>query len=101
MSIRPKIDEIDVKILKALLKDPRTSFAEIAEDCGMSTNAIRMRFKQLKEEGVIQGAIMQLNPKSLGYDCIAYLRIQAHINEEANVRDFLKKIPCIFGLANK
>jgi DNA-binding Lrp family transcriptional regulator len=28
-----KIDEIDVKILKTLLKDARTSFADIARNC--------------------------------------------------------------------
>lgn len=101
MNTRPKIDEIDVKILKALLKDPRTSFTEIAKDCRMSTNAIRIRFKQLKEGGVIKGAIMQVNPKSLGFNCIAYLKIQTDINEEAKVRDFLEKTPCIIWVSQQ
>jgi DNA-binding Lrp family transcriptional regulator len=95
MSTRPKIDEVDVRILKILLNDVRTSFAEIAKDCGMSTNAIRMRFKRLKKDGVINGAIMQVNPKSLGYDCIALLTIQADANEEKSVYDFVEKIPGI------
>lgn len=95
MSVRPKIDEADVRILKILLKDPRTSFAEIAKDCEMSTNAIRMRFKRLKEVGVIKGAIMQVNPRSLGYDCIAFLGIQADANKETKVYDFLEKTPNI------
>ena len=93
LSARPKIDEVDVRILSALLKDSRTSFAEIAKDCEMSTNAIRMRLMRLKEAGIIKGAIMQVNPKSLGYDCIAHLMIQADINGETSVYDFLKKIP--------
>lgn len=95
MSVRPKIDEIDVRILRILLKDPRTRFAEIARDCKMTTNAIRMRFKRLKETGVIKGAIMQVNPKSLGYNCIAFLGIQADANNETSVYDFLEKIPSI------
>ena len=92
---RPKIDEVDVKILKALLNDARTSFAEIAKDCGMSSNAIRMRFKRLKKDGVIKGAITQVNPKSFGYDCIALLNIQVDVNEETSVYDFVNKIPDI------
>ena len=95
MSARPKIDEVDVRILKTLLNDVRTSFAEIAKDCGMSTNAIRIRFKRLKKDGVIKGSIMQVNPKSLGYDCIALLNIQADANEETSVYDFIDKIPGI------
>jgi Lrp/AsnC family transcriptional regulator for asnA, asnC and gidA len=97
LNTQPKIDEVDVRILKALLKDPRTSFADIAKDCEMSANAIRMRFKRLKKEGVIKGAIMQVNPKSLGYDCICHLGIQVDVNEEANVLEFLEKTPCIIG----
>lgn len=97
MNVRPKIDEIDVRILKILLNDPRTSFTEIAKDCGMSTNTIRMRHKRLKETGVITGAKMQINPKSLGYNCIAILNIQADANEETSVYEFMNKIPNIIN----
>jgi Lrp/AsnC family transcriptional regulator for asnA, asnC and gidA len=95
LQIRPKIDEIDIRILKILLNDPRTSFAEIAKDCRMSTNTIRMRHKRLKETGVITGATMQINPKSLGFNCIAILNIQADANEEKSVYEFVNKIPNI------
>jgi Lrp/AsnC family transcriptional regulator for asnA, asnC and gidA len=95
LNSQPKIDKVDVKILKALLQDPRTSFAQIAKDCERSTNAIRMRFKRLNKDGVITGAIMQVNPKSLGYDCVAQLGIQADVNEEINVLEFLEKIPSV------
>ncbi|MBN2236284.1 MAG: Lrp/AsnC family transcriptional regulator [Bacteroidales bacterium] len=97
MSVRPKIDEIDVRILRILLNDPRTSFAEIAKYCGMSANTIRMRHKRLKETGVITGAIMQVTPKSLGYNCIALLSIQANANEETSVYEFVKNIPNIIN----
>jgi DNA-binding Lrp family transcriptional regulator len=95
LSARPKIDEVDVKILKTLLNDVRASFTEIARDCGMTSNAIRMRFKRLKKDGVIKGSIMQVNPKSLGYDCIAILSIQTDANEETSIYDFMEKIPGI------
>jgi Lrp/AsnC family transcriptional regulator for asnA, asnC and gidA len=93
LNARPKIDEIDIRILKTLLDDPRTSFADIARDCGMSTSTIRMRFKRLKKNGIITGAITQVNPKILGYNCIALLSIQAAANEEKSVYNFVAKIP--------
>jgi Lrp/AsnC family transcriptional regulator for asnA, asnC and gidA len=93
LDVQLKIDEIDIRILKTLLNDPRTSFAEIARDCRMSTSTIRMRYKRLKKNGIITGAIAQMNPKILGYDCIALLSIQADANEEKSVYNFVEKIP--------
>jgi DNA-binding Lrp family transcriptional regulator len=98
LTIRPKIDEIDIRILRILLNDARTSFAEIAKNCGMSTNTIRMRVNRLKKDGVITGAVMPVNPKSLGYNCIGILRIQADANKEKSVYDFMVKIPEIIHI---
>ncbi len=88
-----KIDEVDAKILTSLLKNARTSFSEIAKDCGMSSNAIRMRFNRLEKNGIINGSITQVNPKKLGYNCVALLMIKAEANQETKVYDFVKKIP--------
>jgi len=90
---RPTIDEVDVKMLKTLLKNARTSFSEIAKDCGMSSNAIRIRFKRLEKSGIINGSITQVNPKKLGYNCIALLMIKAEANAENKVSNFVCKIP--------
>ena len=98
MSFRPKIDEIDVKIMRALLKDPRISFCDIAKECDISSNSIRLRFERLKEEGVITGAITQVNPKSLGYNCIADIGIQTYAQEKVNILEFLKNIPGILWI---
>ncbi len=88
-----EIDEVDAKILKTLLKNARTSFSEIARDCGMSSNAIRIRFNRLEKNGIVNGSITQINPKKLGYNCVALLMIKAEANEEIKVYEFVKKIP--------
>lgn len=92
-----KIDEVDVRILKTLLRNVRTSFSEIAKDCGMSSNAIRIRFERLKKNGVITGSRMQVNPKTLGYNCVALLKIKAAANEQTEVYDFVHKIPNVIA----
>ena len=91
------IDAVDIKILKTLLINARTSFSEIAKECGMSTNTIRMRFKRLQNQGIITGSITQLNPKKLGYNCIAFLMIRPDANKETDVCDFVQKIPNIIS----
>jgi Lrp/AsnC family transcriptional regulator for asnA, asnC and gidA len=90
---RIKIDETDAKILKALLKEARASFTEIAKDCKISVNSVRKRYKRLWKIGIINGAIMQVNPRSLGYKCIANIGITTDRDDESKVIEFLRSKP--------
>ena len=87
-----KIDETDVKILKTLLQEPRTSFAEIARDCGLSVPSIYKRFDLLRKSGIINGSIIQIDPKSLGYNCVAILNIQGNLKDKKTILAFLKSM---------
>ncbi|MCW4022204.1 MAG: Lrp/AsnC family transcriptional regulator [Candidatus Bathyarchaeota archaeon] len=93
MGTRPKIDKIDIIILKALLKDARTPYVDIAKRCGISSNSVKFRVDRLKMDGIITGSITQINPKALGYNYIAFIPIQACANEINSVHEFLKKTP--------
>jgi Lrp/AsnC family transcriptional regulator for asnA, asnC and gidA len=88
-----KIDEIDEKILRTLLKESRTTFTEIAKDCKISINSVRKRYKRLWKAGIINGAITQLDPNSLGYTCIATIWIATAIEDEDSVIEFLRSKP--------
>lgn len=90
MNTGPKIDDVDVKIIKTLLNDPRASFTKIAKDCGLSTTSIRNRFNNLKRSGIINGAIMQVNPKSFGYSCISFAYVELVPKKQPEVLEFLK-----------
>ena len=48
MTLPANIDGVDVKIIRALQKDARTGFADIARDCGVSIDTISKQFKKLK-----------------------------------------------------
>jgi DNA-binding Lrp family transcriptional regulator len=56
MARKKGIDEIDIKIIKRLLRNSRTSFAEIAEECNVSTLTIKNRYNRLKKTGIIKGS---------------------------------------------
>jgi Lrp/AsnC family transcriptional regulator for asnA, asnC and gidA len=62
VNLQPKLDNIDVEILKTMLIDARTSFAKIARKCDVSTNTIVNRFNRLKKIGVITGTRLLLTP---------------------------------------
>lgn len=76
LALRVEIDEIDAKIIRALQRDARTSFANIAAACGVSTDTISKRFKRMKRNGVIIRTTLLLNPKSVGYEHMASIGIR-------------------------
>ncbi|PVX23693.1 MAG: hypothetical protein CW691_09915 [Candidatus Bathyarchaeum sp.] len=85
-----KLDVTDAKILRALLKEARTTFTEIAKDCGTTISGVRAKFLRLKKLGVINGAIMQINPYSFGYNCICEIKIKTVPNKEKEIIQFLE-----------
>ena len=92
---RIKIDEIDAKILKRLLLESRTSFTAIADECKITVTAVRMRYKRLWKEGVINGEKMLVNPHCLGYRHIVDLGIINAVEDDKEVAKFLESKPYI------
>jgi len=93
MPSKLKIDEIDVSIIRALQKDARTNFADIAKDCSVSVDTISKRFKRMMRAGVARGTTVLLNPKSFGYDCVASFGIRVDYPHVEEVVNFVEKIP--------
>jgi Lrp/AsnC family transcriptional regulator for asnA, asnC and gidA len=91
----PKIDEIDAKILRILLAESRTSFTDIANECKITVSAVRMRYKRLWREGVINGEVTLVNPHCLGYRHIIDLGIIASHENEKAVAGYLESKPYV------
>ena len=70
-----KIDGIDKRILRHLMRDARTPILEIARDIGISGAAIHQRLRKLEKSGLISGSKFVINPKVLGYSTMAYIGI--------------------------
>ena len=48
------LDEIDRAVIAAMQKDGRASFAQIAEQMGVSAGMIRLRYNRLAEQGYLR-----------------------------------------------
>jgi Lrp/AsnC family transcriptional regulator for asnA, asnC and gidA len=88
-----KIDEIDINIIRALQKDARTNFADIAKRCKVSLDTISKRFRKLRRTGVATGTTILLNPKNFGYDCVASFEIRVDYLRVEDIADFVGKMP--------
>ncbi|OFV65853.1 MAG: AsnC family transcriptional regulator [Candidatus Syntrophoarchaeum butanivorans] len=73
--MRPKIDELDLKVIRELKKDARTSYREIAEKLGVSEGTVYNRVQKLKEKGVIKRFIPDIDYSKLGYDLSALIGV--------------------------
>ena len=62
-----EIDEVDVKILKALIRDSRSRIKEVADECKLSSTAVINRINKMKKRGLIYKFVLNLNMEFFGY----------------------------------
>ena len=93
-----EIDEIDAKILKELLKDARASFSDIAKICGVSSNTIAKRFKNLQQKGVITGTSTLTCVDEFEFQFPLSVDLNVEAGEENNVLEILEKMSNIRSL---
>ena len=91
------LEEIDVKILKELLKDGRKSFTTIAEECQTSKDIVWKHYKNMTEAGIIVGATIQFNYPKFGYSGVAMITLSVESQYVTDVFEGLKKIPDIIS----
>ncbi|UCG36525.1 MAG: Lrp/AsnC family transcriptional regulator [Candidatus Bathyarchaeota archaeon] len=94
-----QIDETDANILRALQRDARHNFADIARKCSVSTDTISKRFRKMKKAGIIRGTTILLNPKSFGYDCVASIGVDVSYPRLNEVVELIQTIPEIVFFA--
>ena len=87
------LDAIDARIMEALIKDARTSIAELARSVGLSATSVSERIRRLEEAGVIEGYTLTINPKALGLPIVAWLRIRPIPGQLQKVAEILRGLP--------
>jgi DNA-binding Lrp family transcriptional regulator len=85
-----EIDEIDVKILRELIKDARTKLKDIAKQCGLSSVAVCKRVKRLKVTGVITGAVLFSDMSRSGFLYPASIGVELNHSGEAQAIHSIK-----------
>ena len=86
-------DEVDGLILHSLVDDARTSVAEIARKVGLSPPSVAERIKRLEEAGIITGYTATIDPRALGLELTAWLRIRPLPGLFHKVAAILNKLP--------
>jgi Lrp/AsnC family leucine-responsive transcriptional regulator len=73
---RQALDQTDRRILGELAVDGRVSFAELARRVNLSPPAVAERVQRLERSGVITGYRAEIDPRALGYQLTAIVRVK-------------------------
>jgi Lrp/AsnC family transcriptional regulator for asnA, asnC and gidA len=92
MEKRTKIDDVDVKILQALLRDARTNFVDIAKECNLSITAITQRYQKMKKNGTIKGTTLIIDSNSKNQHNLS-VDIKAQSGTETSIIEAIKNLP--------
>jgi Lrp/AsnC family transcriptional regulator, leucine-responsive regulatory protein len=86
-------DDKNVTLLRLLEKNPRAPISQLARRVGMSNPAVKERILRLEESGILAGYRLDLNPKELGYNVTAFVRIRPLPGRLTKVAELAQTIP--------
>ncbi|MFI2370139.1 Lrp/AsnC family transcriptional regulator [Streptomyces lunaelactis] len=86
-------DDTDMRILEALQRDGRATYAELARTVSMSASAVTERVRRLEENGVIASYSAVVDPKRLGLDILAFVRLRYPTSNYKPFHDLVTTTP--------
>ncbi len=69
------MDDLDQRILRMLLRNGRSSYADIGSVVGLSVSATKRRVDRLVRDGAIRGFTAVVEPHAMGWDIEAVVQL--------------------------
>ncbi|VVC02575.1 putative HTH-type transcriptional regulator [Candidatus Bilamarchaeum dharawalense] len=88
-----KLDELDNRLLKELVKNSKRSYRTLAKDIGMSTTAIIERVRSLEDSGYITGYGCRVDYQKLGFEFMAIVEISIFGKDLLQIEGKVARIP--------
>ena len=88
-------DATNLELLVLLQENPRAPISQLARKIGMSNPAVKERVLRLQESGILSGFRLELNPKELGYQVMAFVRMRplpGHLNKVAELAQSIPEV---------
>ena len=82
-------ENLDAKLVNALLGDGRASLRSLAEELDVSVTTVSNHLSDLEEEGVIEGYTPRIDYDAVGYDVTAVIQLQVEGNALPDITDTL------------
>jgi Lrp/AsnC family leucine-responsive transcriptional regulator len=88
-----QLDPIDHKIIGELVSDGRIPFAELGRRVNLSSPAVAERVRRLEHAGVIIGYRAEIDPRALGYQLTAIVRVKPVGAHLGRIQELASQIP--------
>lgn len=88
-----ELDVLDWRLLQALQRDARASYAELGRVVGLSPPAVAERVRRLEDVGVIQGYRAIVDPAKVGLAITAIIRMRCPGEMCGRLGDLIAHIP--------
>jgi Lrp/AsnC family leucine-responsive transcriptional regulator len=87
------LDPTNLRLLGELASDARLSLAELGRRVGLSSPAVAERLSRLERDGVIAGYRTLVDPRALGYELAAVLRMRPAPRQIPKVAEVARTTP--------
>lgn len=91
-------DNLDSKLVNALLDDGRSSLRSLAEELNVSVTTVSNHLTDLEEEGVIEGFRPDIDYDKVGYDVTAVLQLKVSGSGLQQVVEDLEEEPVMLSV---
>jgi DNA-binding Lrp family transcriptional regulator len=82
------LDEFDVKILRALERNCKASFNDIAAEVGLSPSACHKRLKAIEESGIISSYVAIIAEEKVGLKTNVFVQVTLKSQKEETLTAF-------------
>ena len=86
------MDELDRRLLQLLQEDGRAPFTQLAKKIGLSETAVRFRYKNLVEQGVVR-TVSIVDPYALDFQAPALINIDVEPGKTESVAKQIAEFP--------
>ncbi|MDQ2056007.1 MULTISPECIES: HTH-type transcriptional regulator Lrp [Halobellus] len=83
-------ENLDAKLINALLGDGRASLRSLAEELDVSVTTVSNHLRDLEDQGVIEGYTPRVNYDALGYDVTAIIQLKVEGSALPEITDRLR-----------
>ena len=87
------VDDIDLRILRALSADPRATIVGLAHATGLARNTVHARVAKLETDGVLKSFERRIDPASLGFPLTAYIMVSVTQRKLGDIAQALTDVP--------
>lgn len=86
------LDEIDLKILRALQDDARLSHQDLSDRVGLSPSPCARRIRKLEQDGYITGYSARIDETKMGFGFSVFISVRLDQQVDSRLVDFEAKV---------